>query len=139
MHHRQQQRSTLFLIQKVLFDSYIDQGRLKNPGIARYSIETETIIRASRAPAFSMREKTRVHDKTRTIQPQNSNPGPADYENNPEMSKTLYSSHFSRIGYSNSKSKRFLNSGILFIIKTTVSPVQVITIIQQVYRTWESM
>jgi len=67
MHDRHQQRGTFIAMQKIIFDSYIDPARLKNPGIARYSIETETNIRAGRAPAFSMREKTKVHDKTHTI------------------------------------------------------------------------
>lgn len=136
MHHRQQQRGTTAPMQKVLFDSYIDQGKLKHPGIARYNLETETNVRADRAPAYSMRERTRVHDKTRTIEPQNANPGPERYENNPEMSKTLYSSHFSRIGYSNSKSRRFLNPGTSFPTQTTACPGQPTTTTPQVCPKW---
>lgn len=41
------------------------------------------MIRTSRAPAFSMGHKTKPSDLRHTIDAQNKNPSPADYENNP--------------------------------------------------------
>lgn len=55
--------------------------------------------------------KTRPTDLTKTIEAQNHNPSPAEYENNPEMSKTLFGSHFKSTSFSQSKSKRFFKAG----------------------------
>ena len=67
------------------------------------------MFKKSRAPSFTIAPRTKPIDLTRTIEPQNNNPSPAHYQNNPELHKTLYASQFKRIGYSYSKSKRFLN------------------------------
>ena len=57
--------------------------KLKNPGIGRYKIDDETLMRTARAPAFSMGHKTKPSDLRKTIDAQNTNPSPADYDNNP--------------------------------------------------------
>lgn len=95
-----------------MFDSYIDPEQTKYPGIGRYHLEQELMLKTTRAPAFTMSHKTKPIDLRHTIEAQNKNPSPADYENNPEMSKTLYSSHFKKTSFSQSKSKRFFSKGI---------------------------
>lgn len=73
------QGGTFTFTQKIVFDSYIDPLKLKNPGVGRYSVETELMVRTSRAPAFTMSLKTKPTDLTRTIEAQNENPSPAHY------------------------------------------------------------
>lgn len=36
-----------------------------------------------RSPSFSMRNKTKQLDRTMTLDPEASNPGPGSYDNNP--------------------------------------------------------
>ena len=61
-----------------------------------------------------MRKKTKVLDKSMTIDNQNINPGPGSYEN-PEIQLGSKATRFSRISYSSSKSNRFMNSGRFFL------------------------
>ena len=61
-----------------------------------------------------MGHKTKPSDLRRTIEPQNQNPSPADYDNNPEKSKTLYASHFKKTGFVFSSSERFKNSSTFY-------------------------
>ena len=35
----------------------------------------------SRSPSYSLRPKTKIIDKRQSIEPQNKNPGPGQYEN----------------------------------------------------------
>ena len=62
-----------------------------------------------------MRKKTQVHDKSMTIEPQTSNPGPGSYEN-PEidLNRSSFSSKFQRLSYSSGKSNRFNSFSIIF-------------------------
>ena len=57
-----------------------------------------------------MRRKTKILDKTQTIDPQNINPGPGTYEN-PEIQYGSTASRFSKISYSSGRSGRFMNPG----------------------------
>ena len=59
-----------------------------------------------------MRKKTKILDKTATIDAQNINPGPGAYEN-PEIQYGSTASKFMKISYSSGKSHRFTNSGTL--------------------------
>lgn len=65
-----------------------------------------------------MRKRTKLTDLTMTIEPQNENPSPAHYENNPEQSSSLFSSRFKRLSFSGSRSKRFFNPGSCVLKKT---------------------
>ena len=85
--------------------------RIQNPGIGRYKLEAENELRSTRAPAFSMGHKTKPSDLRRSISPQNQNPSPAEYNNNPEMSKTLYASHFKKTGFIFNSTDRFKGAG----------------------------
>jgi len=50
-------------------------------------------------------------DKSKTIEAQNDNPGPGNYDN-PEIDmNSRYSSKYSKIGYTSSRSKRFQSDG----------------------------
>lgn len=78
------------------------------------------MIRTTKAPAFSMRKKTKPTDLRRTIEAQNNNPGAAAYDNNSEMSKTLYASHFKQAGgHGFADSKRFSDSSTVSLTQTT--------------------
>ena len=70
-------------MKNIKFNAYVDDLKLKNPGIGRYKVEDDTLMRTSRAPAFSMGHKTKPTDLRRTIEAQNNYPSPADYDNNP--------------------------------------------------------
>jgi hypothetical protein len=94
-------------MQNIKFNAYVDSELLKNPGIGRYTLEEEVMLRTARAPAFSMGHRTKPADLRRSIESQNKNPSPAHYENNPEMSKTLFGSSFKKTSFSISSSKRF--------------------------------
>ena len=59
-----------------------------------------------------MRKKTKILDKSATIEPQNINPGPGTYEN-PEIQYGSTASRFTKISYSLGKSHRFMNPGTL--------------------------
>ena len=77
-------------------------------------------MKNNKAPVFSLRKRTKIHDLTQTINAQNSNPSPADYENNPEnYGSSSYGSRYKRLSYSGSRSKRFLNSGNFEMMKIT--------------------
>lgn len=61
------------------------------------------------APKYTLREKTKMIDKSMTIDPQNVNPGPGSYIN-PEMEHKesfKVASKFQNISYGQSRSKRF--------------------------------
>lgn len=66
------------------------------------------------SPKYTLRQKTTIFDKTKTIEPQNKNPGPGSY-NNPELesSSSKRASKFQNISYGQSKSVRFMPAGIL--------------------------
>ena len=85
-----------------------------------------------------MGHRTKPTDLRRTIDPQNRNPSPADYDNNPEMSKTLYASHFKKNGIIFNSSKRFPDASIFRLIQTTKYQDQVTTRIILLFRVWES-
>jgi len=104
------------MTQNIKFNSYIDHLKINNPGIGRYTLNDEVMIRTSRAPAFSMGHRTKPSDLKLSIDPQNKNPSPADYENNPEMSKTLFGSQFKKTSYGFSNSKRFADASTVDII-----------------------
>ena len=125
-------------MKNIKFNAYVDDMRVNNPGIGRYKLEDETLIRTSRAPAFSMGHKTKPSDLRKTIDPQNQNPSPAAYENNPEKSSTLYASHFKKTGFVFSSSERFKNSSTYYLRQTASCQLQEITRTQQVCRVWES-
>ena len=93
--------------------------KLKNPGIGRYTINDEVMIRTARAPVFSMGHRTKPSDLRHTIDSQNTNPSPAEYENNPEMSKTLYGSHFKKTSHAFNNTKRFSDASTFDVIQTT--------------------
>jgi len=58
-----------------------------------------------------MGHRTKPSDLRNTIDPQNNYPSPADYNNNPEVSKTLYASHFKKTGFVFNSSERFKETG----------------------------
>jgi hypothetical protein len=41
------------------------------PGVGKYHLETETAVAKSKAPVYTMRIKTKVQDRTLSIEPQN--------------------------------------------------------------------
>lgn len=68
--------------------------------------------------------KTNMPDKSKTIEPQNNNPGPGNYEN-PEIDvKSRYSSKYSiNGGYTTTRAKRFRSEGnILSLWKDNYVP-----------------
>ena len=75
-------------------------------------MEDEALLRSSRAPSFSLGTRTKVPDVTKSINPQNSNPSPAEYDNNPEATKNLMASHFKKSSFAPTNTKRFDNPGI---------------------------
>ncbi len=80
------------------------------PSSVQYSKEKPNKINS---PKYSLRPKTTIIDKTKTIEPQNMNPGPGSYLNpelNPEGS-SKHTSKFQNITYGQSKSVRFGPSG----------------------------
>ena len=57
-----------------------------------------------------MRKKTKLLDKSMTIENQNNNPGPGNYDN-PELHLGSTASRYAKISYGTSRSKRFDSSG----------------------------
>jgi hypothetical protein len=57
---------------------------LKIPGVGNYQLQNKRTVTESSAPVYSLRQKTKIIDKLYSIEPQNTNPGAADYKNNPE-------------------------------------------------------
>lgn len=106
--------------------------KLKNPGIGRYTLNEEVMVRTARAPAFSMGHKTKPSDLRHTIDAQNTNPSPAEYDNNPELSKTLFGSQFKKTSFGFSHSKRFIDASIFLVIQTIKYRDLEITKIQQI-------
>ena len=90
--------------------TYINRDLCRTPSADKYKI---TFINKPESPKFSMRPKTKIINKTLTLEPQNSNPGPGDY-NNPELNYASRSSKFSHISYGTSKSQRFITESTLF-------------------------
>ena len=109
--------------------------KLKNPGTGRYNLNDDVMMRTARAPVYSMGHRTKAIDLRHTIDAQNTNPSPADYENNPEMSKTLFGSQFKKTSFGFSNSKRFLETSIFVAIKSKKCQDLEITKIQQICRT----
>jgi hypothetical protein len=95
----------------VAFNSYIDKEQLAFPTSTQYNNDKPL---KGAAPKYTLRQKTRVLDKSMTIEPQNRNPGPGTYLN-PELDpqpsfKNI--SKFHNLSYGQSRSKRFDSSGI---------------------------
>lgn len=121
-------------MQKIAINSYINPHKLKIPGVGRYHLETS--VSKKKYPAYTLRERTKMTDRTMTIEPQNNNPSPAAYENNPEKSSSLFSSSFKRLSYSGSRSKRFLDPGIHNLKQITKYQDQPTITTIHPYRTW---
>jgi hypothetical protein len=96
--------------QQVSFNSYIPKEPLAVPSPSHYPSHNAS---CTNSPKYSLRPKTTVVDKTKTIEPQNSNPGPGSYIN-PEMeapSASRHTSRFHNLSYGTSKTARFDSPG----------------------------
>lgn len=78
-----QQRSTPVPTKQLVSNSYINRELFKIPGVGNYKYEGKRRVTEA-SPVYSLRQKTKVIDKAYSIEPQNSNPSPAAYQNNPE-------------------------------------------------------
>ena len=91
----------------------MDREVCKVPGATKYNNNIRPV--SGKAPIYSMRQKTKVHDKSMTIDAQTTTPGPGNYEN-PEidMNRSSFSSKFQRLSFSPGKSGRFNSFSIAF-------------------------
>jgi len=93
-------------MQQVAFNSYISKEQIAFPTSTQYKNDKPA---KGSAPKYTLRQKTKLLDKSMTIEPQNKNPGPGAYIN-PELdSKPSFKhiSKFQNISYGQSRSKRF--------------------------------
>lgn len=66
------------LCQKLVHGDYICRELSRTPSADKYKLNLNY---KHKAPNYSIRPRTKMINKTMTIEPQNSNPGPADYDN----------------------------------------------------------
>lgn len=86
------------------YGDYISRELCRTPSSTKYRVD---FTNKNKAPNYSMRPKTKMINKTMTIEAQNSNPGPGNYDNPEISSQSHFSSKFATISYGTSKTQRF--------------------------------
>lgn len=91
-------------MKKIVFNQYINREKLKFPPSTKYEYER---VEKYRSPSFTLRSRTKIQERSMTLDPETNNPGPGTYKgaDAPKVSK------FNKISYSTSRSKRFSSDG----------------------------
>ncbi len=89
-----------------MFDSYISREQIKVPSATKYNNDK---LYQTNSPKYTLRQKTKIMDKSMTIEPLNTNPGPGSYLNPELESKPSFKiiSKFQNLSYGQARSRRF--------------------------------